>query len=366
MGNDKKYRISWLGKFSDNSTEDEFLADNLGGSVKITAYIALVFGLILGLFLANSYFTERGTDLFLNTTPIRLVFIFTSIVVFFTSRNMTNPKHFIRVVTFYQAMMAITYLLTLEQYAALNYFSVHGLMVITLAIYLLPNRISLSQLITLIFSIVFFIRSRPKLVEVQISEFYRIIAYQTILLIYCNINYFWAEIMKRKAFAANRKLLGLSSRDALTGIYNRKKFDDAMDEWVDAAKGDGSPLSLILFDVDNFKGINDNYGHIMGDNVLKNIAAVVSQSIRDTDVFARWGGDEFVILLPNTDIQKAKAIVERIRKNLAESTHDTLRGITCSFGVAAYEKTDTKQSLLRRVDDLLLQAKAEGKNRVVI
>jgi diguanylate cyclase (GGDEF)-like protein len=151
----------------------------------------------------------------------------------------------------------------------------------------------------------------------------------------------------------------------VTGVYNRKKFDDAMDEWISLSKRYGNPLSLILLDIDDFKAVNDNYGHIVGDSVLKNIAATVSRSIRDTDIFARWGGDEFVILLPNTDIRQAETLAERIRECIASNPLDHPRDITCSFGVAAYEENDTKQSLLRRVDDLLLKAKASGKDRVV-
>ncbi|NMB00546.1 MAG: GGDEF domain-containing protein [Firmicutes bacterium] len=365
MADERKYKISWLGEFTDDSIEGKFLADSLSGSAKITAYSALVFGSILGFFFLNSYFTERNTPLFLKTAPIRLVFILISIVVFFISKHITNHKHLIRVITFYQAIMVIIYLLTLKQYDSLNYFSILGLMVITMAIYLLPNKIMFSQFITLTFSILFFVRSNNKLAGLQTHELYRVIAYQTILLIYCNINYCWAETTKRKAFIANRELFDLSSKDPLTGIYNRKKFDDAMDEWISISKKNGNPLSLVLFDIDNFKGVNDNYGHIVGDSVLKEIAVIVSRSIRDVDVFARWGGDEFVILLPKTDLQQAQEIVERIRTRIANSSFATSRGITCSFGVAAYKESDTKQSLLSRVDDLLIQAKLSGKDRVI-
>lgn len=365
MSNQKNYKISFLGEFTHKPTEDEFLADSLGGSKKITASIALVFGAILGLFLLNSYFAEGGTPLFAKTAPIRVVFIATSIGVFLTARRIKKHRHLIYVITFYQAMMAVTYLLTLTQYDSLNHFSVLALMVITLAIYLLPNKIIVSQVITVIFSLAFFIFPSQKLAGLQSQEFYRIVAYQTILLVYCNINYCWAEATKRKTFVANRELFVLSSKDPLTGISNRKAFDDALDTWMTLSQNDRHPLSIILFDIDNFKGINDNYGHMVGDSVLKNIATSVSSLIRDTDVFARWGGDEFVILLPNTDLRQAEAIAERIRRHIGTGSFDSVDTITCSFGVAKYEISETKQSFLRRVDDFLLQAKTSGKDKIV-
>jgi two-component system cell cycle response regulator len=361
----KDYRISMFGEFADQSIEDEFLAENLSGSARMTANIALVFGFILGLFLVNSYFSEGSTPLFARTTPIRLVFIFSSMVVFFIARSTRDHRHLRRTITLYQGIMVMVYFLTLRQYDFLTYFSILGLMVITLAMYLLPNKIVLSQITSVLFSILCFAELSQKVTGLQAGDFHRIVAYQTILLIYCNLNYFWAETTKRKTFIANRELLDLSSKDPLTGIFNRKKFDDAMEEWMNVSRKNGEPLALILFDIDNFKGINDNYGHIVGDGVLKDLATTVGQSIRDTDVFARWGGDEFVILLPNTDAQQAEEIAERIRTCVANSPCESLGDITCSFGVAEYEEGDTKQSLLRRVDDLLLQGKAGGKGRVV-
>ena len=126
-----------------------------------------------------------------------------------------------------------------------------------------------------------------------------------------------------------------------------------------------SPL-LNLFDVDNFKRVNDSFGHMAGDSLLKDIAVTVNSSVRESDTFARWGGDEFAILLPNTDLQRAEIMTERLRERIQNSTLGTLQGITCSFGVAEYEQNDTKQSLLIRADDLLLQAKSSGKGRVAV
>ena len=353
-----------FGEFTDKSVEDEYLSESLGDSTRLTAYIALVFGFILGLFVVHSYVTEGSTPLFSRITPIRLIFILVSIAVFVISRRITRHKHLVLVISLYQALMIVIYLLTLKQYDSLTYFSILGFMVITLAMY--PNKLVFSQIVSVAFSILFFADPVWKLVGLQSSELFRVGAYQTILLFYCSLYYRWSETTKRKAFIANRELLDLSCKDPLTGLYNRKRFDDALDEWMSLSKRYGHPLSLILFDIDNFKRVNDTYGHMAGDSLLKDIAVTVNNAVRETDTFARWGGDEFAILLPNTDLQRAEKMTERLRERIQNSTFGTLKGITCSFGVAEYEKSDTKQSLLNRADDLLLQAKSSGKGRVVV
>ena len=362
----KKYRISFLGEFIDKSMEDEFLDDNLGVSSKTTSYISLVFGFILGLFLFNSLIFDEKSLSFFNIVFIRLLFIFVSIIVFFISKKVKKHKNLIYIITLYQAIMVFTYLFTLKQFDSLNYFSFIGLMVITLAIYLLPNKIIFSQIITIVFSILFFLYPAHKIEGLKTNDFYRIIAYQIILLFYCNINYCCIETNKRKRFVANKELLNLSAKDPLTGIYNRMKFDDEINRWISFSERYGNSCSLILFDIDDFKGINDKYGHLIGDSVIIKIAETINKSIRDTDVFARWGGDEFVLLLPNTDIQQAKEMAERMRKSICNNSYEADIKITCSFGVANYEKNDTKQSLLRKADNLLLHAKENGKNRVSI
>lgn len=286
-------------------------------------------------------------------------------IVFLITKKVEKHRNLIYINTLYQAIMAAIYLFTLKQYDSLSFFGVQGLMVITMAIYLLPNKIIISQLIAVLFSVLFFVDPINEIEGLKIHEFYRVIAYQIIVLTYCSINNCWSESNKRKRYAANKELLELSSKDPLTGIYNRAKFDDTMDMWISYSERYGSPFSIILFDIDDFKGINDNYGHLAGDKVAKKIASTINKSIRDTDIFARWGGDEFVILLPNTDIQQAEEIAERMRICISNNLYEPVKNITCSFGVAVYEKNDTTQSLLNKADKLLLQAKAAGKDRVV-
>ncbi len=122
---------------------------------------------------------------------------------------------------------------------------------------------------------------------------------------------------------------------------------------------------MALFDVDNFKEINDAYGHLLGDQVLIGISKLVLANIRETDIFSRWGGDEFFLILPGVDVNNAKTSVDKIRKLVSESTFVSSLKATCSFGVAQYIEGDSLESLYKRADLGLYRAKQSGRNTVM-
>jgi len=158
----------------------------------------------------------------------------------------------------------------------------------------------------------------------------------------------------------------LSIVDALTGIYNRRYLEEKLKEYINLAQRHNGPLSLIMFDIDFFKHINDSFGHDVGDKVLKAIAKVVSENIRNTDIFARYGGEEFVIIAPETTKEDAKILAEKLRSLIRNLHFEEGINVTCSFGVASLEKPDTKETLLKRADDALYEAKKTDRNKVVV
>ncbi|WP_051654139.1 diguanylate cyclase [Persephonella sp. KM09-Lau-8] len=158
----------------------------------------------------------------------------------------------------------------------------------------------------------------------------------------------------------------LSETDPLTGIYNKGKFNRILEEELKKVKRYGRPLGLIIFDIDHFKKINDTYGHQVGDYVLKTIAKIVKENIRDTDVFARWGGEEFVIIAPETDISGTRILAEKLRKKIEEYNFDKVGKVTSSFGVTEATPEDTPDSIVKRADQALYLAKEKGRNRVEV
>jgi len=154
--------------------------------------------------------------------------------------------------------------------------------------------------------------------------------------------------------------------DGLTRVYNRNKFDELFEDELVRVKRYSEPLSLAIIDIDNFKNFNDTYGHLIGDEVLITMAQTVKNHLRDSDTFARWGGEEFVVLFRNTSIVDAKKMSQHLKETIEENSHPLAGKITASFGLTEYKYEDTTKSILKRCDDALYLAKKNGRNRVEI
>lgn len=165
---------------------------------------------------------------------------------------------------------------------------------------------------------------------------------------------------------ANLKLERLASTDSLTGIWNRYHLESSIDTELSAAQRYQRPCALILFDIDHFKQFNDTHGHEAGDRVLREVTAVVAENLRDTDLLGRWGGEEFLVLVTNSNLGSAERLAERLRQAVLGLDLGKLGSVTASFGVVAYREGDTRRSLIKRADLAMYQAKEAGRNRVAV
>jgi diguanylate cyclase (GGDEF)-like protein len=161
-----------------------------------------------------------------------------------------------------------------------------------------------------------------------------------------------------------RDLRFQATTDALTGLSNRLKFNQALAAEMSRSIRYETPLSLVLYDVDNFKVVNDTYGHQIGDKVLVQLSRFVPSLLRNTDLLARWGGEEFVILFPGSDGEMAYQTAEKLRNAIEQVTFYEIGMLTCSFGVAQYVYGDTAETFISRADDALYRAKINGRNQV--
>ena len=152
--------------------------------------------------------------------------------------------------------------------------------------------------------------------------------------------------------------------DGLTNLYNRHKFDELFEVELSRVKRYKNHLSMAILDIDHFKIFNDNYGHLKGDEILIKIGNSLEPQLRVTDVFARWGGEEFVILFTETKLEDAIQCSNNIRKNIESLKHDVDSKVTVSLGVSEYKDNDTLESLFERCDKALYTAKEKGRNRV--
>lgn len=155
-----------------------------------------------------------------------------------------------------------------------------------------------------------------------------------------------------------------ASYDTLTGVYNRYMFEEHLKKEMHRAKRYSNALSVILMDIDDFKAINDNHGHKIGDEILIELAILLQKHLRESDIIARWGGEEFIIIFPEMALSQTKHKAEELRKLIENEIFTKSLKVTCSFGVTEYIPGDTLDSIFIRSDDAMYQAKASHKNCV--
>lgn len=155
-----------------------------------------------------------------------------------------------------------------------------------------------------------------------------------------------------------------ATTDPLTGIHNRRKLNEMLVLEQARCTRYRVPFTLILFDIDHFKHVNDTYGHPVGDAVLQELATLVGANIRPGDLFARWGGEEFVVLASNCSLSGVRLFAEKLRHLIDTQVFPTVGHVTCSFGVAEFQPGESPEAFLSRLDEGLYRAKQLGRNRV--
>jgi diguanylate cyclase (GGDEF)-like protein len=199
--------------------------------------------------------------------------------------------------------------------------------------------------------------------ELTITRKKRFTARETLLMEYvlCSVVYPLRNALLYK------QAINAALKDPLTGVNNRAAMEITVTREIDLAKRHGTPLSLIAMDIDRFKSVNDNYGHLAGDSIIKAVAETVNACIRSSDILFRYGGEEFAIVLSNTGPKGAILLAERIRAAISKKQYRFDRspiGITVSQGVACLEQKDEIKSLFMKADAALYKAKADGRNCV--
>ena len=202
---------------------------------------------------------------------------------------------------------------------------------------------------------------------------YVIVVSLAIIIVLAGVLYYFISRLLRRVKEAQQQLLALATIDDLTNLYNRRYFFVRFHQEMERARRYLRPLSCLILDIDHFKAVNDTYGHLAGDQVLQDIAAILMTQCRRSDLAGRYGGEEFIILLPETDAIGALAIAERIREQIEQ--HQTVDGkgqtiqVTVSIGIAhcaaaELSRLDSPERIIQYADDALLAAKTEGRIRI--
>lgn len=184
-----------------------------------------------------------------------------------------------------------------------------------------------------------------------------------IIIVFLIFNIF---LLKKQVKKRTKQLEELAYTDSLTKCFNRQKINEILSLEINRHNRYGHTVSIIMLDIDNFKHINDTFGHIIGDDVLINLTKILRENIRKVDFIGRWGGEEFVIICPETNIKNTAILANKLCSKINSYEFDQVKIVTASFGVSELQKNDDERTILIRADEALYMAKAEGKNRVKI
>lgn len=323
-------------------------------------------GMIYLMFFIPDFFlvktdTTRGFIFLCKLVP--LIF---NIVLFFKLQEDLSARSYIRWVTASELVAIVSFSVILHTYEALGFLAqVLAVVVIILGLFLLTNRWIYVVILSSVFAVVFLVLVAFRFEDLPASMFHPAIVFILLTILLSSISSYILNYFKRSEYMRSKELSVMSITDPLTGIYNRVKFDEELIRWMEFSRENKTDFSLTIFDFDDFKKVNDHFGHLVGDRVIIDTIGIVKSVLRDMDIFARWGGEEFVILFPLTDRKHAVEIVEEIRSKVESFSFPHVGRVTVSFGVACFFEDDDVNSLIHRADQLLYIAKETGKNKVL-
>ena len=365
MSNDS-LKITAIAEFSSPELEKDYCQDEISHSIKYVQYVILLIGSMFLIMAAFDLIRYGIFDVYLLSSVTSFIVFSTSVALFFTISRIKDSRMVMVTITLFELFTFFAYMYLLYQRQDQNFnIQCMAVMIFIYALFLLPNRWINHVLVSAFFVAFFFALSSQYILGLTIHDYLQSLILLFFATLFAAVLSYRIGYHRRTQFVRERQLELLSNTDKLTEVYNRQKFDILLGERCDYANRYKSTFSILIFDIDDFKHVNDTYGHLTGDRVLIDIAKLVKGRIRGDDVFARWGGEEFIILLPNTPLRFAAELAERIRVSMESFAFDEVGRVTCSFGVATHHENDTPGKLVERADQLLYIAKHSGKNTVV-
>ncbi|MCO1601675.1 GGDEF domain-containing protein [Desulfosporosinus nitroreducens] len=353
------------GMFLDKHLEQQFQDSYLTRSKNYMRKVALIVGSIFSLYLVYDFSSNSQFMVLAIFFLCRLTFLGLSVMFYFKPDYFLKSSPFLKI-TIYQLIFIVLFFIIVMKYEDYHFLiQAFSINVIVLGIFfLVPNLLHYKVFLSLFALIGYMVITLTKY-HPPLLEFSSVFGYLSLAIFFSSISSYSLGKYMRLDFVNKQYFKDLSTKDSLTNIYNRLKFNEALSSEIEGARRYGNSFSLIMFDIDHFKQFNDKNGHIFGDIVLIEIANLVKGLVRGVDVFARWGGEEFVILLPQTYCQEASALAERLRKSICKESMKKGMALTCSFGVTSFCTQDDEGLIMDRVDRALYKAKEGGRNAVV-
>ena len=267
--------------------------------------------------------------------------------------------------TILEAIAVLIYLLVLWSYENPNFMiQTLGLVFLILIIFIVPNRKEYQLALSIAVAATYFVLTFFCIRNMAKSELIAAIVYALLTITLCYVTAFGSDAFAFQEYIARTRLEQMSSTDFLTNAVTRERLEKEARRWMSFCRRQGLPLCLAFVDVDNLKRINDQHSHAAGDVVLKKIAELMQNQLRNSDTIARWGGDEFVLLLPNVSLQNAVLLLDRVRQAVSQIELGEIGKVSCSFGVAEMGPDSTYQQMLSEADALMCRSKEKGRGKI--
>lgn len=268
-------------------------------------------------------------------------------------------------VTVLEALEIVLFFSVLWMYDSPNFMiqSV-GLILTILVIFTVPNRSANMLVLSLTASTAYFLITYFIIDAIEPREYIAAVVYTVLAIIVCAVKTIGNDRYAQQEYFERTRLEQTSTRDFLTQAATRERLEEEARRWMNFCRRQSLPLCLVFVDVDDLKRINDRYGHAMGDVALKEIAGLMHTQLRNSDTIARWGGDEFVLLLPNVTLQNALLLLDRVKSAVNSLTLDGGVTVSCSFGVVQMGAQSTYAELLAEADAMMYRAKNAGKGKI--
>jgi len=319
------------------------------------------------LFLVCDLFFIQGQTERLIVAVLRYIF---SILLIFMIQKLQRMKTFAgfsAAVTILEAIGVVLFFYILFLYDAPDFMIQSlGVILAILVIFIVPNRCEYMLALSIASTIAFYAVWYFLLEQVELSDLIAAVFYSLLSIIICAARCIGTDRNAQQEFDKRALLEQASTRDYLTNAATRERLEEEARRWMSFCRRQGLPLCLVFVDLDDLKRINDRYGHVMGDIALKEVAALMKKQLRNSDTIARWGGDEFVLLLPNVTLQNAVLLLDRVKAAVNRLTIEGSVTVSCSFGVVQMGPESTYAEMLSQADALMYRAKKNGKGRICI
>lgn len=270
-------------------------------------------------------------------------------------------------ITVLELCALFVFLLIFWLYSGPDFFiQMLGVMAIIMMTFVVPNMWLLGVSVSVMSAAAFLVLARIRIETLPDSHFFAGVIYLTFEIA---VGAMFALLFRRyqyREFVAKTELERIYSTDSLTKIGNRVKLEEEAEKWLTCCEKDNLPLSMVLMDVDNLKLINDTHGHLVGDTVLYEVAQILRANLRDNDVCVRWGGDEFVLLLPCLSADQAHGLAIRVRDAVTSYEFSARIDVSCSFGITQMRRGQSLEQLIAHADKLMYRAKENGRNSIEV